>query len=421
MSARHSAVSEDEPQAGESSSTASITERFRWLSDDERRCLEIAALLPSKHVVKAWLGRIFVMGHRGQDDGAELINEAGLQRALDRQEQDHKMQLLGVTGEARLTRALERLMQDHKMLLPSSMDGVFEMDPEIRSALVDGMEDLALRKLRVGNWIVNRAAALLAAPHDGSSRVELNALLACREMFEQWEHGADLIYLEIRLAHLLRLFGEYTQAVELLRPLVESRVRANLLDASAASRMSLLGLLYLDLERNQEASDILTQSIAILEAEGREKEDLDELGLAVILYNLASAHHGLGELAEAETQVRRAIAFNAAHECPDANCLSLLAFILEDLGKLAEARGAWTEAIEVERDTLGSRHSEVALSLAALAKLEYELDDGERALELASEAESILLEHFDASHPDVHAVRAYLNEFLKADSAKTPS
>ncbi|MCW5981352.1 MAG: tetratricopeptide repeat protein [Bryobacteraceae bacterium] len=168
------------------------------------------------------------------------------------------------------------------------------------------------------------------------------------------------------LASLYHRQGRLPEAERLQRLALEQieRTRGPFAPEMVQS-LSDLGALYRSLGRYTRAIDVLERAVQILDRNPPQKFT------ATVLLHLANTYYDLGEYAEADSLVRRAL---AAFEAGNYEDPSDLGYILSGLGRgyalreqYVDAEAAYHQAVSVIGDTLGPRRSEYALALANLA------------------------------------------------------
>ena len=116
----------------------------------------------------------------------------------------------------------------------------------------------------------------------------------------------------------------------------------------------------------------------------------------MILNSLGATYYWLGNLTEAESAFRRALAARLKILGPDASTVattsSALALVLTGQEKYAEAKSLYAESLRIHEHKVGLRTPEVAATLEQFARLLRKMKSDEEALTLESRAKSIRTE-----------------------------
>jgi tetratricopeptide (TPR) repeat protein len=201
----------------------------------------------------------------------------------------------------------------------------------------------------------------------------------------------------------LRGLGAFQPA----EPLLREAVSATELDGVAgalelAASLNALGLLYKDLARYDEASELYQRALGLVSTQ-RESRAMSR-ALATLYHNLGGIDHARGRLRSAEALARRGVAIRAdIDETEDdlATDLVALAAIVEARGRFDEAESLYREALAILERSEERRELEIAVALASLGALHARCQSFDLALEPLSRAVTIKRCVLDARHPDL--------------------
>jgi len=179
--------------------------------------------------------------------------------------------------------------------------------------------------------------------------------------------ASERITLRLDLAYRFRDLAKWSKAETILKAALTDAETTNNQNLSAV--LNLLGLTYFDLGDFAEAEQLLRRALAIDE---RVFGD-DHSEVAVRLNNLASLLIDTNRFDEAEPLMRRALAIDKRVLGGDhpsvAIRLSNLAQLLCDTGRLGEAEPLMRRALAIGEKALGGDHPSVAIRLNNLAQL----------------------------------------------------
>ena len=89
--------------------------------------------------------------------------------------------------------------------------------------------------------------------------------------------------------------------------------------------------------------------------------------------------------------------------------LNQLGLLLQDMGKLEEARPLYEEALQARRETLGDRHPSTLTSIGNMGALLYGMGQLTEARPLFEEALQARKETLGESHPSTLNAKAWLD------------
>ncbi len=292
----------------------------------------------------------------------------------------------------------------------------------------DAAEVARAQAERVKNFLTQLLAS--PAPTASGRDVRVVDVLATAKARAETDLADDpevLAEMRVTLGNTYYELSLYDEAEPLLRAAVDDHRRLFGNDAAATgTALNTLGALFAWTSRTDEAIPLLTEAAAIL------RRHLPESGheLQATLQNLATAHTHAGHLAPAEAPLREALrvaeASDAVGSAAATSIMGDLAGVLEDQGRVPEARammekviarqreipsermnlatmlGKWcdlifiqgdaagaeramTECVEIRREVFGERTSPVASAMGRLAYLQYRRGDFAGAEKLAHE------------------------------------
>ena len=171
-----------------------------------------------------------------------------------------------------------------------------------------------------------------------------------------------------------------------------------------------------DLGRLDEALPYYALAIRITESTlGKDTPEV-----ALLLTNFASLLKSRGELAEATTLLRRALAIERASVGDDeftprvGGALNDLAMVLKARGKLDEAALLFREALQIDMKARGNDDPIVARGMHNLAMLLYKMDnDSVEARRLGHTALAICERTLGARHPNTQMLRSMWTEHVR--------
>jgi len=153
---------------------------------------------------------------------------------------------------------------------------------------------------------------------------------------------------------------------------------------------------------------------------------------SIILNNIATLHQNLGELADAERCLRRAIEIQedrpAPNEAEVLTCKRNLAGVLQDQGRFDEARVIYEQVLEGRLRLFGEQSRQVAMAANALASLHRDQGRNDVALGLKQREVAIWSALLPADHPQLLIAKIDSGELLRllgrldeADALISPS
>ena len=299
----------------------------------------------------------------------------------------------------------------------------------------DAAEIARAQAERVKNFLTQLLAA--PAPTASGRDVRVVDVLATAKERAETDLADDpevLAEMRVTLGNTYYELSLYDEAEPLLRAALADHRRLFGNDAAATgTALNTLGALCAWTSRSEEAIPLLTEAAAIL------RRHLPSSGheLQATLQNLATAHTHAGHLAPAEAPLREALRVaeqsDGVGSAAATSIMGDLAGVLEDQGRIAEARammektiarmreipsermnlatmlGKWcdlvftagdpagaeramAECLEIRREVFGERTSPAAVAMGRLAYLRYRRGDFRGAEKLASEELGILRE-----------------------------
>jgi non-specific serine/threonine protein kinase/serine/threonine-protein kinase len=153
---------------------------------------------------------------------------------------------------------------------------------------------------------------------------------------------------------------------------------------------------------------------------------------SIILNNIATLHQNLGELADAERCLRRAIEIQEDRPTPNEaevlTCKRNLAGVLQDQGRFDEARVMYEQVLEGRLRLFGEQSRQVAMAANALASLHRDQGRNDVALGLKQREVAIWSALLPADHPQLLIAKIDSGELLRllgrldeADALISPS
>jgi non-specific serine/threonine protein kinase/serine/threonine-protein kinase len=153
---------------------------------------------------------------------------------------------------------------------------------------------------------------------------------------------------------------------------------------------------------------------------------------SIILNNIATLHQNLGELADAERCLRRAIENQEDRPTPNEaevlTCKRNLAGVLQDQGRFDEARVMYEQVLEGRLRLFGEQSRQVAMAANALASLHRDQGRNDVALGLKQREVAIWSALLPADHPQLLIAKIDSGELLRllgrldeADALISPS
>lgn len=202
------------------------------------------------------------------------------------------------------------------------------------------------------------------------------------------------------LAEVNRALGEYDNAELMLRRALEITGTAGpaVTIEEVIGLRTQLGLVLQDLGRLHEARDVQERALASL------PENAGVILESGVRNNLGSVLREQGEFERSEALLRESLALIEGDERYDgarATTLNNLAGLLTALGRDAEARDLFVEALELSRRTHGEDHSLTSTLVGNLANTHVALGDYDAAAGAYREALDARLRILDDDHPDV--------------------
>lgn len=194
--------------------------------------------------------------------------------------------------------------------------------------------------------------------------------------------------------------GNFAAAERLHREAVEIRLRARPGDRIAlANEMNSLGAALVQLDRIQEARDVLEDALDMRRAVLGEVHS----ETAESLHNLAMVIRRDGQLAEAQRLLRRALEVQQSVLSEDHPDLILthynLGELYRDLGNREASRRYYEQSLKLARRVYPADHPELAVALDGVAKAWYDAGDYAGAAGLFRETMEISGRHFGEAHP----------------------
>jgi len=209
----------------------------------------------------------------------------------------------------------------------------------------------------------------------------------------------------------LRQQGRYAEAEV---PLKAAAAVAEQIGGTEAlvTALNNLGVLYKFWGRFDEGERVYTRALEALKARGERGEVL-----ATLLHNIGGLNHARGAYAAGEAPAREAWEIRRALLGDDdprtlADQVAYAA-LLDGLGKYAESRPIYENAVLAYECIFGPEHYEVASTLHNLAALEASEGNGARAEELYRRALAIKTKLLGADHPDTALTAGNLSGILE--------
>jgi tetratricopeptide (TPR) repeat protein len=191
--------------------------------------------------------------------------------------------------------------------------------------------------------------------------------------------------------------GDIAGAIETLHAAVDAAKRASAQDLEAGALVVLVGVLGYEDGRYAEALAVARLAESTIRATG------DEVDYARLVANRAAIHVAKGDYATARTDYQQALArFEKAYGPDDrrvGQTLMNLAMVTAELGD-GDPFALYDRALAIEERALGSRHPEVALTLANRAIAYANADRYDEAVRDLERALAIRTEVLGASHRD---------------------
>jgi class 3 adenylate cyclase/Tfp pilus assembly protein PilF len=171
--------------------------------------------------------------------------------------------------------------------------------------------------------------------------------------------------------------------------------------ADVARALNNLGVLYMELGRNEEAEPLIARALSIRE----EKLGPDDPSVALTLHNLGIVSMELRRYVEAESFHKRALAirktvFDARHPEVQAGATAL-GVLYRTEGRYAEAESLLAGVLANREVTLGPDHPDVALSTMYVADIYADSGRTDLAEQLYLRALAIWEKALGPDHPDV--------------------
>ncbi len=256
----------------------------------------------------------------------------------------------------------------------------------------------------------------LSIPHLAETATEM----------QQWLEDKDFIWLFLSLGRFYEGQGLYELAELWYKQSLDiTRSRFGVEHPNVANSLNHLALLYSSQGRYTEAEPLYLEALEMYkQLLGSSHPDftnslnhLAYLSVAMILNNLAALYNSQGRYTEAEPLLLEALEMRkqllgSSH--PDftnslnhlaylsvANSLNHLAYLYNSQGRYAEAEPLLLQALEIDKQLLGSSHPDVAMSLNNLAALYNSQGRYTEAEPLLLEALEMRKQLLGSSHPDV--------------------
>ena len=207
--------------------------------------------------------------------------------------------------------------------------------------------------------------------------------------------------------------GNYPEAEKHLAAAVKEAEGFGPQDELLAASLQVLGLVYQDQGKYDEAELLNKRALAISEkAWGPEHSTV-----AAALNDLALLYNTQGKYAEAEPLHRRALAIYEKTEGPEhpdvAYSLHNLALLYYNQGNYTEAERLYKRALVIKEKALGPEHPDVAMSLKSLARLYYDQGKYAETEPLVKRVLAITEKALGPQHPDVAEILEYYAALLR--------
>ena len=222
-----------------------------------------------------------------------------------------------------------------------------------------------------------------------------------------------------QIAGCYRELGQYADAESYNRRILDM-VKARQGDQTEDYGRGLqrMGRLYTDMQKYKAADTLFLQAKEIID-----KKYSGRVFQADLLFDMARLQIDLGHYDKAESLLNTAIDIKKNALTPRhsevADCLVELAYVKTQKNQLSEAENAYKLALSIEDETVGRIHPTYSLGLSRLGLLyasENKLDDAEKALK---EALSLREQNLPAGHRDIAKSMSDLADFYRDHSTST--
>ncbi|CAN5818399.1 hypothetical protein BH24ACI5_BH24ACI5_24350 [soil metagenome] len=206
--------------------------------------------------------------------------------------------------------------------------------------------------------------------------------------------------------------GEYARAERLLHSAVETTRPHAERRADLVETLNLLGGVFRQAGRLDDASRVQGEALALALAMGDERRDL----VASVKQGLAETRREQGQVKEAESlaadAVKLAIEVHGSASVETARAYDTLANVVNLAGDSARAESLSRDVVNIRRQMRGSRHPEVGLSLSNLGATLIQRGDFTGAADALGQAVDILRESLGEMHPSVAVANENMSNAL---------